>query len=54
MNSIYGLADSDAALDCRLYQERYPGRRYPDMKKESIHRHLCEYWDFASLVANRE
>jgi hypothetical protein len=54
MHFMYGLADGKAVAARRLYQESYPGRRYPDRKTSvSIHRCLCEHGNFAPRVANR-
>jgi hypothetical protein len=54
MHRVDGLVDGNAVVACRLYQERYPGRRCPDRKTSvSIHRRLCKHGNFAPRVANR-
>jgi hypothetical protein len=54
MHFVYGLAEGDAAVARRLYQERYSRRRFPDRKTfVSIHRPFCEHGNFAPRVANR-
>jgi hypothetical protein len=54
MYFMCGLAEGNAVVARRLYQERYPGRRCPDRKIfVSIHRRLCEYGNFTPRVANR-
>ncbi|KAJ4426512.1 hypothetical protein ANN_27326 [Periplaneta americana] len=46
---MYGKADGNAALACRLYQERYPQRQCPDRKTfVRLHYCLCEYGKFNS------
>jgi hypothetical protein len=51
---VYGLAEVNAVVARRLYQEICPGRRCSDRKTfVSIHRRLCEHGNFAPLVANR-
>ncbi|KAJ4446360.1 hypothetical protein ANN_13056 [Periplaneta americana] len=46
---MYGKADSNAALACRLYQERYPQRQCPDRKTfVRLHYRVCEYGKFNS------
>ncbi|KAJ4428307.1 hypothetical protein ANN_24326 [Periplaneta americana] len=46
---MYGKADGNAALACRLYQERYPQRQCPGRKTfVRLHYRLCEYRKFNS------
>jgi hypothetical protein len=54
MHFMYGLADGNAVVARRLYQESYPGRRCPDRKTfVSNHFRLCEHGNFAPRIANR-
>jgi hypothetical protein len=49
------LADGNAAVARRLYQEKYPGRRCSDRKTfVSIHRRLCEHGNFALCAVNED
>jgi hypothetical protein len=53
MHFMYALADDNAVLVRRLYQDRYPGRRCPNRKTfVSIHRRLSEHGNFSRRVAN--
>ncbi|KAJ4432171.1 hypothetical protein ANN_20787 [Periplaneta americana] len=52
---MYGIADGNAALARRLYQERYPQRQCPDRKTfVRLHYRLCEYGKFNSPGLGRE
>jgi hypothetical protein len=54
MHFMYDLADGNAVVAHRLYQERYPGQKCPDRKTfVGIHCYLCEHGNFAPHVANR-
>jgi hypothetical protein len=54
MNFMYGLADGNAVVVHRLYQERYPGQKCPHRKTfVRFHRHLCEQRNFEPHAANK-